>query len=82
MDDQRPARPGQAVNHPSYPCDSCWDRLPTNLKRSIQLSLLGAEPATAETYHRQHSATLMPAGLTATPGLLCSQTHTTVGEHP
>jgi hypothetical protein len=86
MDDQRPARPGQAVNQPSYSCDFCWDRLPANLTPGILLALAGAEPTTAqlaaESHYRQHSATHMPASLTATPGLLCSQTHTTVGEHP
>lgn len=86
MDDQRPARVGQAVNHTSYSCDFCWDRLPANLKRGILLALIGAEPTTAqltaEAHYREHSATHMPASLTATPGLLRSQTHTTVGEHP
>lgn len=34
---------GRTVNDHHYPCDSCWDRLPVNLKRGLLLSLAGVE---------------------------------------
>lgn len=90
MDDQRPTCPGgcgQTVNHPACPCDRCWDRLPTNLKRGLLLSLASAAPITAvlaaEAYYRDHPPIHTRADqVTTTPGPLHSQPQTTVGEHP
>lgn len=34
---------GQTVSDHHDPCDSCWDRLPTELKRGLLLSLTGLD---------------------------------------
>lgn len=55
---------GRTVNDADHPCDTCWDRLPTALRRGLLLSLAGVEVNTARidvaAYFRDHPAVPEP----------------------
>ena len=64
---------GTAVSDPRHPCDTCWDRLPSTLKRDLLLSLAGVEINTAVISVAEFFGKPLPQFLAGDSGLRVNQ---------